>query len=128
MKVIRRLTKNLRFIATAILIAGIIPFSACIAPDTSPGGKVVTYTITVTIEPAGAGTVSPESGEYNQGEKVGLTATPAAGYRFDYWSGDVILNYASILLHMDSNKTVTAHFKTDDDTIPDPGSYNPGNP
>ena len=114
--------KQICGIVTALL-TGVTFLSACLA--TPPAGAA-TCTLTINIEPAAGGTVSPEPGEYHIGELLVLRATPAAGYRFDYWDGDIILNYSVIQLNMDGDKTVTAHFKTDDDTLPDPGSYQPG--
>ncbi len=44
------------------------------------------------------------------GESVTLTANPAAGYAFSYWSGDHIGTSNPATVVMDSNKTVYAHF------------------
>jgi uncharacterized repeat protein (TIGR02543 family) len=41
---------------------------------------------------------------------VTITATPAAGYRFDGWEGDITGTEPSIEITMDSNKSVTAKF------------------
>jgi len=71
-----------------------------------------TYTISVSITPAGKGTVSrnPNKTSYTAGETVTLTANPAAGYKFSYWSGDLIGVSNPKTMVMDSNKTVYAHF------------------
>ncbi|MCL0036192.1 Ig-like domain-containing protein [Dehalococcoidia bacterium] len=76
---------------------------------------VTRYALTVTVSPAGSGTVSlsPEpdpDGRYTARTEVTLTATPAAGWRFDRWSGDVIGTEPTITLTMDAHKNVTAHF------------------
>ncbi|MCL0098944.1 Ig-like domain-containing protein [Dehalococcoidia bacterium] len=73
------------------------------------------YTLTVTVNPAVSGTVSlnPEpdpDGRYTAQTEVTLTATPAAGWRFDRWSGDVTGTEPVITLTMDADKSVTAHF------------------
>ncbi|CAM1362881.1 exported hypothetical protein [Tenacibaculum litopenaei] len=60
------------------------------------------------------GTVStnpnPTNGKYNDGTVVSLTATPAAGYQFDGWSGAVTGTNATVSVTMDADKTVTALF------------------
>lgn len=68
------------------------------------------YTLTVTVSPAEGGTVSPSGGTYDTGSVVTLTATPATGYAFDQWSGDVSGNVTSANITMDANKSVTANF------------------
>ena len=73
----------------------------------------ITYTLTASVTPTGKGTVSknPNKTAYNAGEQVTLTASPAAGYAFDYWSGSASGTSSSVTVTMNSNKTVTAHFK-----------------
>lgn len=42
-----------------------------------------------------------------------VTARPGEGYEFDHWTGDVPSggkNEKSVLVTMDSNKELTAHF------------------
>ena len=67
---------------------------------------------TLTTNVVGSGSVSsvPAGSIYNENDVVSLTATPAAGFEFSGWSGDLtgITNPASIT--MDGNKTVTATF------------------
>jgi len=72
-----------------------------------------TYTISVSVTPADKGTVSrnPSKTAYNAAEQVTLTATPAAGYTFDYWSGDVIGAVSPITLTVSSDMSIVAHFK-----------------
>jgi uncharacterized repeat protein (TIGR02543 family) len=68
------------------------------------------YTLTTSIVPAQGGTVAPSAGTYDEGASVSLTATPAAGYRFDRWTGDAAGNTATISITMNANKSVTANF------------------
>ena len=68
------------------------------------------YTLTISVEPAGSGSVSPGGGPYDEGTSVVLTAIPASGYRFDHWSGDVSGNTISITIMMNTDKSVTAVF------------------
>jgi hypothetical protein len=70
------------------------------------------YTLNTSVSPEGAGTITPAGGKYVAGTEVTLVAEPASGYAFDNWSGDTISTTNSITIKMDSNKSVTAHFKT----------------
>jgi uncharacterized repeat protein (TIGR02543 family) len=70
------------------------------------------YTLTTSVSPQGAGTVSlnPAGGVYTAGTQVTLTATPNSGYVFSSWSGDLSGTTNPATITMDSNKTVTAVF------------------
>ncbi len=70
-----------------------------------------TYTLNVNVNPPQAGSVSPVGGEYESGEQVTLTASPASGYTFDYWEGAVSGSSNTVTVTMNSNKTITARFK-----------------
>ena len=71
-----------------------------------------TYTLTTWVSPSGAGSISPSGGEYESGEQVTLTASPASGYTFDHWSGSASGTTSTITITMDSDKSLTAHFET----------------
>ncbi len=71
---------------------------------------VKVYTLTTSVSPTGGGSISPSSGTYDVGTDVTLTATPASGYHFDHWSGDVSGNDTSVTITMDANKRVIATF------------------
>lgn len=70
----------------------------------------MTGNLQVQMNPTGGGTVYPGTGSFDAGTQVTITATPAKGYRFDHWEGDITgtSNSASILV--DGNKTATAYF------------------
>lgn len=70
------------------------------------------YTLTTNVIPSGAGWVSTSGGEYESGAQVTLTATPASGYTFDHWSGSASGTTSSILITMNSDKSISAYFKT----------------
>ena len=78
--------------------------------------KTVTATfirvVTVTANTIGTGTVTldPAASFYDAGTNITVSATPAAGFRFSGWSGDLsgASNPTTILL--DDNKIVTATF------------------
>ncbi len=67
---------------------------------------------TLTIEAEGQGDVSPEPGqhEYPAGEKVTLTAEPAAGWRFVAWRDDARGSSLETEVTMNGSKKVTAVF------------------
>ncbi|MEM4368447.1 MAG: CIA30 family protein [Candidatus Anstonellales archaeon] len=71
------------------------------------------YTLTVLINPAGAGTVTknPNQTSYTAGTQVTLTAQANSGYTFLNWSGDASGTTPTITITMNSNKTVTANFQ-----------------
>ena len=71
---------------------------------------IATYTLSMVISPSGAGFVSPSGGEYESGVQVTLTASPASGYTFDYWSGDASGTEPTATVTMNSDKALTAHF------------------
>ena len=74
--------------------------------------QVQQYTLTTSVSPQGAGTVSlnPAGGVYTAGTQVTLTATPSSGYVFSNWTGDLTGTTNPATIIMDSNKTVTAVF------------------
>jgi len=74
-------------------------------PQSSGGTQ---YTLATSV--IGAGSVSPANGIFNDGALVTLTATPAAGYQFDGWSGDLTGATNPATLTLDANKNVTATF------------------
>ncbi len=70
------------------------------------------YQLTTSVSPTGGGTVSVASGGfYNAGTSVALTATPANGYVFSGWSGNVANpTNASTTVVMNSPQSVVANF------------------
>lgn len=70
-----------------------------------------TYTLSTSVSPQGAGTVSPSGGQYDSGATVTLTASPASGYNFDHWSGGASGTTSTITITMNSDKSLTANFE-----------------
>jgi len=68
--------------------------------------------VTVSSEPAEAGTVSVEPGEeaLRVDDSVTLTALAADGWRFDRWSGDMAGEQSSQTLTLRGDLETTAHF------------------
>ena len=73
---------------------------------------VQTHDLTMAVSPGGGGTTTPAVGvhSYGEGTVVPLSATPAAGYVFDHWSGDVTGSANPTTVTMSAAKAVTAQF------------------
>jgi len=78
-------------------------------PDQPPSTRC---TLTMGVNQSGWGTTSPSvTYSYNKNTVVTISATPAGGYRFVNWTGDVAdSTSSSTIVTMDSNKTVIANF------------------
>lgn len=69
------------------------------------------YLLTLAVNPAGGGTVSPSSGTYYPaGTQVPLTATPNAGYGFSGWTGTVASASNPLTVTMNSPVSEIAQF------------------
>ena len=84
---------------------------------TLDAAKVITATFTqnsyaLTVAIVGSGSVdkSPDAATYTHGTQVALTATPATGYSFSGWSGDVVSTTNPVTVTLDADKVVTATF------------------
>ncbi len=78
------------------------------------------FTLSIGASPSGAGSVSPSGGGYVWGVQVTLTASPASGYTFDYWSGSASGTTPTVTITMDSPKSITANFKIAPEPEPPP--------
>lgn len=85
---------------------------------------VFAYNLTVAISPSGAGTVTG-GGYYAGGATATLTATPAAGYTFSGYTGDLTSSSNPSPVTMSTDKSVTANFITTPSLwqITSPGNY-----
>jgi competence protein ComEC len=93
----------------AVCVIGVIAVIIVTNPR-QPTPTAQTYVLTTHVTPSGAGSVSPTSGQYESGAPITLTATPGAGYTFDYWDGaSGSSNTATVT--MKSDRTVTAYFR-----------------
>jgi uncharacterized repeat protein (TIGR02543 family) len=69
------------------------------------------YSLTVIVSPADSGSVSlNQTSSYHYGDKVELTAVPAAGWTFSNWTGDLTGTLSPMVITIDNNKSVAAHF------------------
>ena len=63
-----------------ILILSLFIFTTCSKESSDP--IVTKYSLETQVTPSQGGTISPASGNYNSGDKVMLTASPAANFEF----------------------------------------------
>jgi hypothetical protein len=96
--------------------SGDLTGSANPANATINGNKTITanftlnaYALTVTSA-NGTVTRDPDQASYSHGSTVQLTATPAEGYHFSSWSGDLTGTANPASMTMDGNKSITANF------------------
>ena len=68
------------------------------------------YSLTTTVTPDEAGSVSPSSGEYDEGETIEISATPNADWVFAGWEGDASWNENPARVTMDADKDIAATF------------------
>ena len=68
--------------------------------------------LTVSVTPAGGGTVTPGTLTVRLDSVVTLTATPAAGFSFGTWGGDTSTNSNPIQVAMWKNKDLVANFRS----------------
>jgi hypothetical protein len=102
--------KSKKKLAGIIMACTIAIIAAIVLVSVKPWER--TYTLSVSINPAQAGFVSSSGGEYESGVQVTLTAYPANGYTFDRWSGSTYGTTPIITITMNSDASLTAHFKT----------------
>ena len=70
--------------------------------------ETIKFTLTTSSNPVEAGTVSPDTRQYNEGDTANLTAIAAAEYEFKNWTGAMGGSETTVL--MNSDKTVVANF------------------
>jgi uncharacterized repeat protein (TIGR02543 family) len=101
--------KKLLFISLAVVLALSVGLVGC--------GGTTTVTYDLTIASATGGSTAPSAGThtYDEGEEVNLTATPASGYEFVNWTGDVgtvaDVNDPTTTITMDDDYSITANFE-----------------
>jgi hypothetical protein len=76
------------------------------------------YALTASVSPSEGGMVSPSGTSWrNSGQSVSITATPAAGYSFLNWSGDLSSSPNPTSITMNGPKNVTANFSQSQYTL-----------
>jgi len=89
------------------------PLTITMNGDKSVTANFIRLRYTLTIAAGSHGTTDPPPGsyEYDSGVSVTVTAKADSGYEFDRWSGDASGTSKTITITMDSDKSITAHFK-----------------
>jgi uncharacterized lipoprotein YajG len=107
----------------SVLVCGFLLLTACGTstttsetqnPSTSTTQQPASteYSLNITIDPPGAGTVIPSGGQFKSGTVVTLNVNANDGYTFDHWGGDTtgVFNFTNITMSKDMN--ITAYFIT----------------
>ena len=118
-------TPDSGYLVTSVVVDGTpvtpVPASYTFSTVTAAHTIAVTFsggTYTLTTAAIGSGTVSPASNTYPATTAVLITATPAAGWQFYRWDGDVSGSSNPVTIVMNANKTVTAIFTEVTPTVP----------
>lgn len=69
------------------------------------------YLLTTASVPVEGGSVSPATGEHNDGTEVQIQATANSNWVFDGWEGDQTGSQNPVTVTMNSDKNITARFK-----------------
>ena len=112
--------KKVVSVAVCMLVVSMLVLSSCSSKRSSSsstgGTQTQQYTLTVAVNPTGAGTVSlnPAGGTYTAGTVVTLTAVANSGYVFSNWGGDLSGSQNPTqnptVITMNTNKVVIANF------------------
>ncbi len=94
----------MRRIFLTVLVISISLFTGC-GSESTP-----IYTLNTAASPVDAGTVTPASGEFDEGAVVELTAAPKEGWLFERWTEGASGSSKTTSVTMDSDKNVTALF------------------
>jgi hypothetical protein len=70
----------------------------------------ITYDIQIKSNPSDGGMVRPDSGTYEAGTRVNITATPANGYRFAQWGTDASGSTNPLSILVDKDMDITGNF------------------
>lgn len=110
------MSRYLTFLVSFIIIAG---FLSC--------QQAQKYSLTGTVSPSGAGTITlnPANGTYESNTNVTITATASSGYVFSSWSGDASGSDNTVSVTMTSDKSVTANFTSGSDAYSLTAAVNP---
>ncbi len=103
----------LRSILIAALTGIFLAVWACDSTSSNDNGNDIqsSYTLSVTVEPAGAGTVTPTSGEFEANTEVTVTASAESGWEFSGWSGSLSSTNNPLIFSITNNTNLTANFE-----------------
>ncbi len=69
-----------------------------------------TFVVSVQIEPAESGCQVNGTGTYRLNQQATLISQAQDGWQFSHWSGDINGSDPSVMVTMDGDKSITAHF------------------
>ena len=78
---------------------------------TSCTKEIIQHKLTVNVNPAESGSITPPSNSYEKGQSIQLLATPKAEYIFKEWEGDLRGSANPSTLVIDKDKVVTGTFE-----------------
>ncbi|NGP89664.1 InlB B-repeat-containing protein [Fodinibius halophilus] len=105
--------KYIRIIFVLGLVSVLISFCGGSSTDSGGGSdsEPAMYDLSSDVSPSDAGSITPGSGTYEEGEEVELTAnTENSAWSFNKWTGDVESTDNPLTITMDSDTEVTANF------------------
>lgn len=76
----------------------------------SSSDKASSFSLITSIQPAGAGTLAPASGDYEEGTVINIQAIVKSGFTFTGWSEDASGTTNPLTVTMNANKNITANF------------------
>ena len=79
--------------------------------DDDSNGDPTTYELTVNTAPSEGGSVDPESGTYEEGETVEVTASASDGWAFTEWTGSVNAADNPLTVEITEDTEITANFE-----------------
>lgn len=77
----------------------------------NPADVPSVYNLTTNVTPEEGGTVSPASGEFEDGSQVEIRAEASDNYLFDGWRGDLSGSDNPVNITIEADKNITAVFK-----------------
>lgn len=98
-------------LALVLVLMLFISISCSSDSGSSGNSSNKSYTIEGTVTPSEAGTVTPENGEYEEGEQVEISAEANDLWIFSSWEGDLTGTENPTMVTVDRNMTFTALFE-----------------
>ena len=86
-------------------------FITSCSKESSPTNTPKVFSLETSVTPSNAGTVTPSSGQYDQGETVEIIAEPNLDHRFLEWQGDATGMEKTITVTFNSDKSINAIFE-----------------
>jgi hypothetical protein len=92
----------------SLLVLYIIFLQALLSACSTDNNKE--YNLEVSVSPVNAGTVTPETGYFNDGDSLTITANPNEHWVFDRWKGNITVSENPAKLEVHQDLDITAMF------------------